>query len=171
RMPAQTANAEYVYGFGFAEPDSPSPNPNPTEIAYLARSGQQAPYTTCLRLLDVSKLGSDTADREVVCDSPALSFTWGTPRFSPDNQRVYFAAQIDGDRKRVQIVEVDLTRERPQAKPITDVNVARTSPSLLEGWVDDDQLLFVADDAGYGDVYSWSRKTRKTRALTQHKEA
>lgn len=167
RIPEQITKADYVYGFGFSEPDSPDPN----KIAYLARTGQQAPYKTCLRVLDIAKLGSETADREVVCDSPALSFTWGTPRFSPDNEQVYFAAQIDGDRKRVQIVEVDLTRERPQAKAITDVNVPRTSPSLLDGWVDGDRLLFVADDAGYGDVYSWSRRTRKTTALTHHKEA
>lgn len=167
RMPEPITKADYVYGFGFAGEQSPIPN----EIAYLARTGQQAPYRTCLRLLDAGDPSGPKADREVVCDSPALSFTWGTPRFSPDGKQVYFAAQVNGDRKRVQIVEVDLTRERPLPKPITDLSVSRSTPSLLEGWLDDDQLLFVADDGGYGDIYSWSRRTRKTKRLTKHSEA
>src|SRR5690606_20631568 len=44
RVPDQITSADYVYGFGFSEDD--------TKIAYLARTGQQAPYRTCLRLLD-----------------------------------------------------------------------------------------------------------------------
>jgi dipeptidyl aminopeptidase/acylaminoacyl peptidase len=162
RMPEQITKADYVYGFGFAEDDS--------KIAYLARSGQKAPYKTCLRLLDPANPKAERADQEVLCDTPALQFTWGTPRFSPDGKHVYFAAQIEGDRKRVQIVEIDLDKERPVAKPITDVAVQRSSANLLEGWVDDEQLLFTADDAGFGDVYSWSRRTKKTKRLTQHKE-
>jgi dipeptidyl aminopeptidase/acylaminoacyl peptidase len=161
RMPEQITTADYVYGFGFSEDDS--------KIAYLARSGQRAPYRTCLRLLDANDPKAEGADQELVCDTPALSFTWGTPRFSPDGKHLYFAAQVDGDRKRVQIVEVELSKQRPQVKPITDVTIARSSANLLEGWVDD-ELLYVADDTGYGDVYSWSRRTKKSKRLTQHKE-
>lgn len=161
RMPEQITAADYVYGFGFSEDDS--------KIAYLARSGQRAPYRTCLRLLDANDPKAERADQEVVCDSPSLSFTWGTPRFAPDGKHVYFAAQVDGDRKRVQIVEVDLGRERPQVKPITDVTTPRSTVTLLEGWVDD-ELLYVADDAGFGDVYSWSPRSKKSKRLTQHKE-
>lgn len=162
RIPEQITHADYVYGFGFSEDQG--------KIAYLARTGQQAPYRTCLRLLDANEPTRERADQQIVCDSPALSFTWGSPRFSPDGKQVYFVAQVDGDRKKVQIVEVDLTREVPKVKPITDVNVPRSSPSLLDGWVDDDGLLFTADDDGYGDVYRWSRRTRKVTRLTHHRE-
>lgn len=160
RIPEQVTFADYVYSFGFSE--------DHTKIAYLARTGQQAPYRSCLRLLDPRD--PTGADQEVLCDTPSLQFTWGTPRFSPDGKHVYFVAQIDGDRKRVQIVEVDLSRERPQAKPITDITATRNDLHLLQGWVDDDNMVFTADDAGYGDVYTWSRRTRKTKRLTQHKE-
>ncbi|MFO7562910.1 MAG: prolyl oligopeptidase family serine peptidase [Enhygromyxa sp.] len=163
REPEPITSADYVYGFGFSEDDG--------QIAYLARSGQQAPYRTCLRLLDAGDPKAEGADREIVCDSPALQFTWGTPRFSPDGKQVYFAAQVDGDRKRVQIVEVELGRRRAQAWPITDITVPRKRVRLLEGWVDDELLLFTADDAGYGDVYSWSRRTRKIARLSSHQEA
>src|SRR5690606_6129615 len=112
RTPEQITHADYVYGFGLSD------DADHGKIAYLARSGTQAPYRTCLRLLDAREPKAKLADQEVVCDSPELSFTWSTPRFSPDQARVYFAAQQDGDRKRVHIVEVDLTLERPQAKII-----------------------------------------------------
>src|SRR5690606_14360802 len=111
-----------------------------------------------------------SADREVVCDSPELSFTWSSPRFSPDNKRVYFAAQVEGDRKRVQIVEVDLGVEIPRVKVITDPKIPRNSPNILEGWVDDEHLIYTSNEAGYGDVYSWSRRTRKTKRLTKNTE-
>ncbi|PRP93283.1 Prolyl tripeptidyl peptidase precursor [Enhygromyxa salina] len=162
REPEQITHADYVYGWGMSEDE--------TKIAYLARSGQQAPYRTCLRLLDPSDPKAKLGDQEVVCDSPALTFTWSTPRFSPDNEQVYFAAQVEGDRKRVQIVEVDLRKERPQAKAITDVKIQRSTPSLLDGWVDDEHLLYTSNEDGYGDVYSWSRRTRKTRRLTEHNQ-
>jgi dienelactone hydrolase len=164
RVPEQITKADYVYGWGMSADEGHE------TIAYLARSGQQAPYRTCLRLLDASEPGGESADREVVCDSPELSFTWSTPRFSPDNERVYFAAQVEGDRKRVQIVEVDLRKQRPVAKPITDPKVPRSTPRLLDGWVDGEHLLYTSNEAGYGNVYSWSRRTRKTRRLTDHHE-
>lgn len=164
RQPEQITFADYVYGWGF------STDEDREQIAYLARSGKQAPYRTCLRLLDVRDPKGKIADQEVVCDTPQLSFTWSSPRFSPDNKRVYFAAQVDGDRKRVQIVEVDLRVERPQAKPITDVSVSRSSPGILDGWVDDEHLIYTSNEAGFGDVYSWSRRTRKTKRLTRNTE-
>jgi dienelactone hydrolase len=162
RQPEQVTFADYVYGWGFSQDEERK------QIAYLARSGQQAPYRTCLRLLDANDPKRKNGDQEVVCDTPQLSFTWSSPRFSPDNKRVYFAAQVDGDRKRVQIVEVDLRVERPQAKPITDTAVSRSTPGILDGWVDDDQLIYTSNEAGFGDVYSWSRRTRKTKRLTNN---
>jgi dienelactone hydrolase len=162
REPEQITFADYVYGWGLSEDAEHS------QIAYLARSGKQAPYRSCLRLLDASDPKSKSSEREVVCDSPELSFTWSSPRFSPDNKRVYFAAQVEGDRKRVQIVEVDLGVERPRVKPITDPKVSRNTPGILEGWVDDEHLIYTSNEAGYGDIYSWSRRTRKTKRLTQN---
>lgn len=162
REPEQVTFADYVYGWGFSQDDER------TQIAYLARTGKQAPYRTCLRLLDASDPERDGGDREIVCDSPKLSFTWSSPRFSPDNDRVYFAAQVDGDRKRVQIVEVDLGAQRPQAKPITDVKVPRSTPGILDGWVNGEYLIYTSNEAGFGDVYSWSRRTRKTKRLTSN---
>lgn len=149
--------ADYVYGWNFSEDE--------TRVAYLARTGTKAPYTTCLHIRDAIQYDART-DQQVVCDTPELRFTWSSPKFSPDGKRIYFAAQVDGDRKRVQLVEVDLRRERPVPKPITDVDVPRDYASMLDGWVDGERLLFTANDEGFGNVYSWSRRTKKTERLT-----
>jgi dipeptidyl aminopeptidase/acylaminoacyl peptidase len=170
RMPEQVTFADYVYTYGFSEDEQ--------TIAYLARSGQQAPYRTCLRLLDVGDPkrnsssrppGPDKADREIACDSPELTFTWGTPRFSIDGGKLYFNAQVAGDRNRVQIVEVNLRSEVPKVAAITDVEHPRTFANVLDGWFGE-WLLYTADDQEFGDVYAWSQKTRKTRKLTDLKE-
>ncbi|NVB38072.1 S9 family peptidase [Pseudenhygromyxa sp. WMMC2535] len=160
--PEQLTFADYVYGFGFSEDEA--------RVGYLARSGKQAPYRTCLRLLDANDPKAERADQEVVCDSPELSFTWSDLHFSPSGEQVYFAALREGDRKRAQLVEVDLRSELPRVKVITNEKVSRNAPSVLEGWVDGDQLLFTANDEGFDNLYSWSRKTRKTRKLSDLSE-
>ncbi|MFV8750850.1 prolyl oligopeptidase family serine peptidase [Nannocystaceae bacterium ST9] len=161
RVPEQLTFADYVYAYGFSEDEQ--------TIAYLARSGQQAPYETCLRLLDAADPTREKADREIVCDSPELSFTWGSPRFSIDAGKLYFNAQVAGDRKRVQILEVDLRSEVPKPTPITDPGQPRSSANMLDGWFGE-WLFYTADDREFGDVYAWSSKTRKTRKLTDLKE-
>jgi dienelactone hydrolase len=161
RTPEQLTFADYVYAYGFSEDEQ--------TIAYLARSGQQAPYRTCLRLLDANDPKRDKADREIVCDNPELTFTWGEPRFTIDSSKLYFNAQVEGDRKRVQIVEVDLRSEVPKVAAITDPKHPRTFANVLDGWFGE-WLLYTADDQEFGDVYAWSSKTRKTRKLTDLKE-
>jgi dienelactone hydrolase len=157
----QVTFADYVYDYGFSTDEQ--------RIAYLARSGQQAPYRTCLRVLDATKLGDAAAEREVVCDEPGLTFTWGTPRFSSDGRKVYFNALLDGDRRRVQIVEADLGAKTPKVRPITDLAQPRSEARMLDGWVGD-QLLYTADEQEFADVYAWSSKTRKTKRIYQGHE-
>ena len=117
----QITDHDYVYGYGFDGADQ--------RIAYLPRKGKVAPYTTCLHVLTPST-GSD---QQVLCDTPDLAFTWGRPRFSPDGDTVYFNAQIKGDRKRVQLVKVDLGKKRPKAVPITDVNATKVCMTFIDG--------------------------------------
>lgn len=154
----QVTDHDYVYGFGFSEDEA--------QIAYLPRAGAAPPYRTCLRVMEVA----GRAAREFVCDTPALQFTWATPRFSSDGREVYFAAQVDGDRNRVQLVAVDLTAARPAVRVVTDPKVPRTDVELLEGWLDPDTALYLANDDGYRNLYSLSRKTGVARQLTRFAE-
>jgi dipeptidyl aminopeptidase/acylaminoacyl peptidase len=154
----QVTDHDYVYGFGFSADDA--------RVAYLPRTGARAPFRSCLRVRDVAAGGV----REVVCDTPALRFTWSSPRWSPDGREVYFEAQSDGDRNRVQLVAVDLTAATPTVKALTDPKVPRTRADALEGWVDGDGLVFIANDDGFANLFSWSRKAGKVKQLTRFTE-
>ncbi len=154
----QASDHEYVYGLGFSADE--------TQIAYLPRSGKQAPFRSCLRVMDVKT----RAAREVVCDTQALQFTWSEVRWSPEGDEVYFQAQVDGDRNRVQLVAVDLKAAQPTVKVLTDPKVQRTDASALEGWVDGDGLVFTANDDGYLNLHRFSRKTRQVKQLTRFTE-
>lgn len=155
---AQATQHDYVYGFGFSEDES--------QIAYLPRTGTRAPFSACLRVLDVAS----RAAREVVCDTPALRFTWSSPRWSPDGREVFFVAQQNGDRNRVQLVSVDLSAPQPAVRVHTDPKKSRTRAAPLEGWVDGDGLVFLANDDGHTNLYALARKTDKVRQLTRFTE-
>lgn len=157
----QVTDHDYVYALGFS--------PDEGTIAYLPRKGTKAPYETCLVLRKVEG-GRAAVDEPVVCDTPALSFTWGEPRFSPDGQEVYFDAQTSGDRNRGQLVRVDLRDAKPVARPVTRTKTRRAAPEILEGWVDGDVLLYLANDDGFANLHAYSRSTGKTRPLTRYTE-
>jgi dipeptidyl aminopeptidase/acylaminoacyl peptidase len=162
--PVAETSADYVYDYGFSEDGA--------LLAYLPRSGKQAPYSTCLRVRDLGaeQPGGPKLEREVVCDSAALRFTWGRLLFSPDKREVYFTAQSDDDRNRVQLVRVDLSARKPKVELVTDPKRSRTSPDLLEGWLDGERMVFVANDDGYRNLYAYSRRTRKVQQLTRYQD-
>lgn len=154
----QVTDHDYVYGFGFSEDDA--------QVVYLPREGPTAPYRTCLRVQDVAT----QAARQVVCDTPVLQFTWSSPRVSLDGREVFFNAQAEGDRNRVQLVVVDLGSDAPAVRHVTDPKVGRTDAEMLEGWVDADTVLFVANDDGHRNLYSASRRGGPARQLTRFTE-
>lgn len=153
----QVTHHDYVYGLGFSEDD--------TQVAYLPRKGKKAPFSTCLRVRDV-KSGEE---REVVCDSPDLTFTWSDIRFTPDGKEVFFNAQVKGDRTKGQLVRVDLRKKKPKVQLVTNPKVSRNSPYPLEGWLGN-ELLYTANDDGYSNLYAYDRVTKKTRQVTTFKE-
>ncbi len=153
----QVTQHDYVYGLGFSEDE--------TQVAYLPRKGKKAPFSTCLRVRDV-KSGDE---REVVCDTPALTFTWSDIRFTPDGNEVFFNAQVKGDRTKGQLVRVDLRKPKPRVQLVTNAKVSRNSPTALEGWLGN-ELLYTANDDGYSNLYAYDRVTKKTRQITRFKE-
>lgn len=153
----QITSADYVYGFGFSIDE--------TTVAYLPRKGTAAPFSTCLRTRDLAT----GTEREIVCDSPKLSFTWSDIRFTPDGRSVVFSAMIDGDRNKAQLVRVDLTAAKPRVEVITDRKAKRSELEVVEEWAGDD-LVYVANDDGFSNLYAWSSKTRRTRKLTSFTE-
>ncbi|MCH9679852.1 MAG: prolyl oligopeptidase family serine peptidase [Deltaproteobacteria bacterium] len=154
----QVTDHDYVYGLGMSADGS--------TIAYLPRKGTKAPFETCLVLRKVDS----GKEEQVLCDTPALTFSWSEPRFSPDGMEVYFNALVEGDRTRGQMVRVDLRNRRRVARPVTPTKTSRSSPDILEGWVDDDKLLMLANDDGYANLYAYSRSADSITQLTRYTE-
>jgi dienelactone hydrolase len=154
----QITKYDYVYGFGFNEDES--------TVAYLARHGKKAPFRTCLMARGVE---SGREERVVCDDETDLSFTWSDIVFSPDGRQVFFNAQIEGDRTRVQLVRVDLFARRRFPLPVTDTARKRNSPTVIDRFVGDD-LLFIANDDGFDNVYAFSLADQKVRQLTRFTE-
>ncbi len=155
---SQVTSADYIYGLGMSPDDS--------TIAYLPRKGTKAPFETCLVLRKVDSGKEET----VVCDSPELTFTWSEPRFSPNGTELYFNAMVQGDRNRGQLVRVDLSQRTRAAEPITSTTTPRNSPEALEGWIDGDTLLMLANDDGYTNLHGYSRRSGKITQLTRYTE-
>ena len=156
-QPERITDTDYIYGFGFSQDDR--------WLAYIPRKGTKAPFSSCLRVRELES----GEERELVCDDPKLKFTWSSPRFSPDNKEVYFNAQVEGDRKRVQLVRVKLDAKKPKVEVLTDPKVQRGSPGTLDRWVGE-RLLFTANDDGYRNLYAFDRKSKKITQLTRFTE-
>jgi dipeptidyl aminopeptidase/acylaminoacyl peptidase len=153
----QITKDDYVYGYGFSADE--------TKLAYLPRLGAKAPFRSCLRIRELAS----GDEREVLCDSAKLQFTWSDIRFSPDGNEVVFAANTNGDRNRAQLVRVDLRAAKPRLTTITSTAARRSELEALEGWIGD-ELFYLANDDGFTNLYAWSRTTKRTRRLTRFTE-
>jgi dipeptidyl aminopeptidase/acylaminoacyl peptidase len=154
----QLTTHDYVYSIGFSEDER--------TVAYLPRKGKKAPFNSCLRLRDVEK----GTEREIVCDTPALQFTWSELRFSPDGRELYFAAQTAGDRNRVQLVRVDLQATAPKVEVLTDPRRPRSSIEILEGWGSGERLVLLSNEDGYGNLWALDRASKRLTQLTRYRE-
>lgn len=154
---SEVTHHDYVYGLGFSEDEK--------TLAYLPRKGTKAPFSTCLRIRDVAS----GDEKEILCDSAKLSFTWSDLRFSPNGSEVYFNAQTKGDRTRVQLVRVNLNAAIPKVELVTNPRRGRNSPQTLKGWLGD-ELLFVANDDGFSNLHAFNRSTGRVRQVTRFKE-
>ncbi|MEE9381991.1 MAG: prolyl oligopeptidase family serine peptidase [Nannocystaceae bacterium] len=150
-------HTDYVYGFGF--------NDAQTQLAYIGRQGARAPFETCVFTLDLAT----NEQRQVACDAASLRFTWGKVRFGPDDKKLYFNGQLQGDRARGQIVQLDLRASSPRPRVVTDRKTPRHGPRVLDGWLEN-ELVFVANDDGYNNVYAYSLRSGKTRQITHFLE-
>lgn len=153
----QVTKADSVHGFGVSDDEQ--------SLAYLQRNGKHTPYRTCLRLRDLES----GREREITCDNEALRFTGSRPRFTPDADAVYLNAQSGGDRNRVQLVRLALVGRDPTPTVITDTTIGRNRVTALEGWLGD-ELLFLANDDGFTNLYAHDEEQGTTRQITRFRE-
>jgi len=134
-------NHDYVYGVGL--------NHDRTKIAYVPRHGQRAPYRSCLHVIDVATM----QDREVVCDTPELTFTWCAPSFNPGSSAVVLNANRANDRAHQNLVLVDLTSSTPSLRVLTNIEQRRRDVAVLDEWVSDQSFAYTSDEDGFTNVF------------------
>jgi dienelactone hydrolase len=132
---------DYVYGMGLDKPRA--------RLAYIARHGQRGPYRSCLRVIDLTS----GADREVVCDTPELTFTWCSPSFRPDGSAVILQALRASDRTHENLVLVSLAEERPALRVLTELETRRRNVEVLDDWLDGERFVYTSDEDGFTNVY------------------
>ncbi len=132
---------DYVYGMGLDKPRA--------RLAYIPRHGQRAPYRSCLRVIDLATM----ADREVVCDTPELTFTWCAPSFRPDGTGVVLQALRASDRAHENLVYVDLTAERPSLRVLTNIETRRRNVEVVDEWVSNERFVYSSDEDGFTNLF------------------
>lgn len=134
-------NHDYVYGMAL--------NHDRTKVAYIPRHGQRAPYRSCLNVLDLATM----QDREVVCDTPELTFTWCSPSFNDSDTMVVINANRANDRAHQNLVLVDLTAPTPSLRVLTNIEQRRRNVAVLEDWVSEKSFVYTSDESGFTNVF------------------
>jgi dipeptidyl aminopeptidase/acylaminoacyl peptidase len=134
---------DYVYGVGLDRQRS--------KIAYIPRHGQRAPYRSCLHVIDVASM----QDREVVCDTPELTFTWCAPSFNDAGTAVVINANRANARTHQNLVLVDLTAPAPALRVLTDIERRRRNVSVLDEWASERSFVYTSDEDGFTNVYRY----------------
>ncbi|MEI8255363.1 MAG: prolyl oligopeptidase family serine peptidase, partial [Deltaproteobacteria bacterium] len=148
----------YVYGFRLDRAGR--------QVAYVARYGPGQPYHSCLNVIDMEA----RADREVVCDTPEVSFTWTRAVFTPDGGTMVISALRASDRNHENLVAVDLREASPSVRLLTDPGRRRRNVDVERDWLDDARFLFTSDEDGFTNVYVYDIAARTARAITHFTE-
>jgi len=164
RLNTATAKVEkltsvpYIYGYRW--------NGAENKIAYIARLGVKSEGVSELRILDLASLKEET----IIQDNPEMRYTWGEPSWQPEGKGVVVAANKDSQRNYGNLVYIDL--EKKTQNVLTDQTKSRNigtlgSNGILEEWLDNNTFLYVSNEDGFSNVYSYSIAANTTNQVTR----
>ncbi len=151
----RVTNHDYVYGFGLDK--------RKTRLGYIPRHGAHAPYHSCLRVIDLSTM----SDREVVCDTPELTFTWSDVNFRPDGTGVVISVLRASDRSHENLIYVDLIAQNPSLSLLTEVSTRRRNVDTMREWIDNDNFVYTSDESGFTNLYRFNLPMHTHTQLTR----
>jgi len=152
-------NVHYVSGYGFS--------PDEKLVAYVARSGDEGTQAS-LRVLNLET----KEDKVIVKDTEDMRFWWTNVSWSPDGSGVVINGIMNKEpnpRNRANLLYISLTGD-PTPVVLTNKDVNRFYPAVLETWVNDKELLFLSSENGYKNIYSINIETKKQTQLSKLKE-
>jgi len=147
----------YIYAWGF--------NPSKTKIAYVARLGQNEDRLDELRVLDLNTL----EDTMICQDNPKFRFTWGKVCWQPQEKGFTLLALRDMDRTYTNVVYVDAASGEMTLLTDSTKTASLSNTQVLSEWASDDKCVFISDQTGWSNLYSFDLSTGKTTQLTDSK--
>lgn len=150
---------DYTYAWGFSE--------DYKLLAYVARSGLQEPFNSCLRIrnLETGK------EREILCDNGGPDrFTWSEILFTADNESVILIVQHDQNRRTTSLARVGINEADPGFDFLIPPRVERYSLGLIHGWIDEARFLYTSSETGFDNVYVYDLKNGVATQITEFKD-
>ena len=142
----------YIFGYHW--------NHDKTKVAYIARLGDKENRLSELRILDLATLEEET----IVEDTPEMRYTWGSPSWHPDGKGVVVTALKDADRTLGNLVYIDF--ETKTQTLLTDQSKTRSYPSAYEEWMDSNTFLYMSNEDGFYNVYSYDLSSKQHAQIT-----
>ena len=143
----------YIFGYRW--------NDAGDQVAYIARLGDKANRLGELRILDL-KTNEET---KIIQDNAEMRYTWGTPSWQPNEKGLVVTALKDADRSFGNIVYIDL--ESKTQTLVTDASKRRSFPGIFKEWLDDNTFMYVSNEDGFSNIYSYNLATKKSSQLTK----
>ncbi|GHT36083.1 hypothetical protein AGMMS49574_27190 [Bacteroidia bacterium] len=146
----------YIYAWDF--------NPGRTKIAYVARLGQNESRLDELRILDLNTL----EDVLVTQDTPEYRFTWGNISWQPEEKGLALLALKGIDRTYTNVVYIDLQTKQLSVLTDSKKQASLSGVSVGEEWASPDEFIFISDQDGYTNLYSYTLSDKATRQFTHY---
>lgn len=143
----------YIFGYRW--------NETADKVAYVARLGDKADRLGELRIFDLAT----NEEIKIIQDLPEMRFTWGTPSWQPNGKGVVVTALKDADRTYGNLIYVDF--EAKTQTLLTDPSKARSYPGVFKEWLDDNTFMYVSNEDGFQNVYSYDMATGTSTQLTK----
>ncbi len=148
----------YTYGFGIDRQNR--------FLGHVPRFGTTVPYRSCLHLYEIPS----AVNREVVCDTPAVTLTWTDVHFQPQGRGVVLGALRQSDRNHETLVYVDLMVQTPTLRVLLDTTVRRRNVATVRDWLDDHRFVYTSDESGFTNVYTYDITANTSHQVTRLRE-
>lgn len=143
----------YIFGYRWDEAG--------TKVAYVTRLGTKANRLGELRILDLAT----NEETKIIQDKKDMRYTWGAPSWQPEGKGVVVTALKDADRAYGNIMYIDFDQKTQTL--LTDASQKRSSPGIFKEWLDNNTFMYISNEDGFRNIYSYNISTKKSNQLTK----
>lgn len=146
----------YIYAWNF--------NHDGTKLAYVARMGQNENRLDELHIIDLKSL-----DDTLICEDKAdFRYTWGSISWKPDEKGVVLLGLKDMDRTYTNVLYIDLQTKKTTVLTDPAKEGSLSGTMVVSDWLSDDEGIYISDQDGYNNLYSFKVSTGKSKQITSY---